>query len=99
MFGKRDSKYMLGLLHLFVQAAAGNACQGIYEREVARKHLEVKRSMPYGHRLLLPVRRVIATCVVFARVPKNASERLHSQGGLDGVTIVVENIRPKLQGR
>ena len=54
------------------------------------RHPEIMRSMPYGHRLLLPVRRVIATRVVFAGDPKNAWERSHSQGGLDGVAIVVE---------
>ena len=48
------------------------------------------RSMPYGHRLLLPVRRVVLTRVIFTANPKSQWERSHSQKGLDGVTAVVE---------
>ena len=46
--------------------------------------------MPYGHRQLLPVRRVILTRVVFTSNPKHEWERSNSQKGLDGVTVVVE---------
>ena len=35
------------------------------------RHPEIMRSMPYGHRLLLPVRRVIATKIIFTSNPKN----------------------------
>ncbi len=51
---------------------------------------EIMRSMPYGHRLLLPVRRVILTRVIFTNDVKNPWERSHSQKGLDGVTVVVQ---------
>ena len=49
------------------------------------RHPEIMRSMPYGHRLLLPVRRVILSRVVFTNNPKSAWERSHSQRGLNGV--------------
>lgn len=54
------------------------------------RHPEIMRSMPYGHRLLLPVRRVVLTRVIFTANPKSQWERSHSQKGLDGVTAVVE---------
>ena len=54
------------------------------------RHAEIMRSMPYGHRLLLPIRRVILTRVVFTSNPKSEWERSHSQPGLNGVTVVVE---------
>ena len=54
------------------------------------RHPEIMRSMPYGHRLLLPVRRVIATRVVFTANKKSEWERSHSQKGMDGVAIVTE---------
>ena len=49
------------------------------------------RSMPQGHRLLLPVRRVIATKVVFTSDPRNPWERSHSAQGIHGVTTIVEH--------
>ena len=54
------------------------------------RHPEIMRSMPYGHRLLLPVRRVVLTRVIFTANPKSEWERSHSQKGLHGVTAVVE---------
>ena len=54
------------------------------------RHPEIMRSMPYGHRLLLPVRRVVLTRVIFTVNPKSEWERSHSQKGLHGVTAVVE---------
>ena len=54
------------------------------------RHPEIMRSMPYGHRLLLPVRRVALTRVIFTANPKSEWERSHSQKGLHGVTAVVE---------
>ena len=48
------------------------------------------RKMPYGHRLLLPVRRVVLTRVIFTANPKSEWERSHSQKGLHGVTAVLE---------
>ena len=54
------------------------------------RHPEIMRSMPYGHRLLLPVRRVVLTRVIFTVSPKSEWERSHSQKGLRGVTAVVE---------
>ena len=54
------------------------------------RHPELMRSMPYGHRLLLPVRRVILTKVFFTANSKNPWERSHSACGLDGVTTIVE---------
>ena len=54
------------------------------------RHPEIMRSMPYGHRLLLPVRRVVLTRVIFTPNPKSEWERSHSQKGLNGVTAVVE---------
>ena len=54
------------------------------------RHPEIMRSMPHGHRLLLPVRRVIATKVIFTSDPRNPWERTHSAQGLHGVTTIVE---------
>ena len=54
------------------------------------RHQEIMRSMPCGHRLLLQVRRVILTRVIFTNDVKNPWERSHSQKGLDGVTVVVQ---------
>ena len=54
------------------------------------RHPEIMRSMPQGHRLLLPVRRVIATKVLFTSDPRNAWERSHSAQGINGVTTIVE---------
>ena len=54
------------------------------------RHPEIMRSMPYGHRLLLPVPRVVLTRVIFTANPKSEWERSHSQKGLHGVTAVVE---------
>ena len=54
------------------------------------RHPEIMRKMPYGHRLLLPVRRVICSKVIFTDNPKREWERSHSQKGLHGVTVVVE---------
>ena len=54
------------------------------------RHPEIMRSMPEGHRLLLPVRRVIFKRHIFTPNPKNEWERSHSQKGLNGVTAVVE---------
>ncbi len=54
------------------------------------RHPEIMRSMPCGHRLLLPVRRVILTRVIFTNDVKNPWGRSHSQKGLDGVTVVVQ---------
>ena len=54
------------------------------------RHPEIMRSMPYGHRLLLPVRRVVRTRVIFTVNPKSEWERSHAQKGLHGVTAVVE---------
>ena len=54
------------------------------------RHPECMRSMPFGHRLLLPTRRVVMTKVVFTANPKNPRERSHSNKGLDGLTMVVE---------
>ena len=54
------------------------------------RHPEIMRSMPYGHRLLLPVRRVVLTRAIFTANPKSEWERSHSQKGLHGVTAVVE---------
>ena len=48
------------------------------------------RSMPHGHRLLLPVRRVISTKVIFTSDPRNPWERTHSAQGIDGLTSIVE---------
>ena len=45
------------------------------------RHPEIMRSMPYGHRLLLPVRRVVLTRVIFTANPKSSWERSHSQKG------------------
>ena len=54
------------------------------------RHPVIMRSMPYGHRLLLPVRRVVLTRVIFTANPKSEWEISHSQKGLHGVTAVVE---------
>ena len=54
------------------------------------RHPEIMRSMPYGHRLLLPVRRVVLARVIFTVNPKSEWGRSHSQKGLHGVTAVVE---------
>jgi hypothetical protein len=54
------------------------------------RHPEIMRTMPYGHRLLLPVRRVIMTKVIFTSNPKNPWERSHSAQGIDGLTTIVE---------
>merc|ERR1739836_113479 len=54
------------------------------------RHPEIMRSMPYGHRLLLPARRVVLTRVIFTVNPKSEWERSHAQKGLHGVTAVVE---------
>jgi len=54
------------------------------------RHPEIMRSMPQGHRLLLPVRRVIMTKVVFTSDPRNPWERSHSAQGINGVTTIVE---------
>ena len=50
------------------------------------RHPELMRRMPYGHRMLLPLRRVILTKVFFTANSKNPWERSHSAFGLDGVT-------------
>ena len=60
------------------------------------RHPEIMRSMPYGHRLLLPVRRVVLTRVIFTVNPNSEWERSHSQKGLDGVTCVVEQAEASL---
>ena len=78
-----------------VHPAQGRLCGDCAGKTVANckwlgRHTEIMRSMPYGHRLLLPVRRVILTRVVFTSNPKSEWERSHSQKGLDGVTVVVE---------
>ena len=54
------------------------------------RHPELMRRMPYGHRLLLPLRRVILTKVFFTANAKNPWERSHAACGLDGVTTIVE---------
>ena len=54
------------------------------------RHPETMRSMPFGHRMLLPLRRVIMTKVVFTSNPKNPWERSHSAQGLHGLTTIVE---------
>ena len=54
------------------------------------RHPELMRRMPYGHRMLLPLRRVILTKVFFTANSKNPWERSHSAFGLDGVTTIVE---------
>lgn len=54
------------------------------------RHPVIMRSMPYGHRLLLPVRRVVLTRVMFTANPNSEWESTHSQKGLHGVTAVVE---------
>ena len=54
------------------------------------RHPELMRRMPYGHRMLLPLRRVILTKVFFSANSKNPWERSHSAFGLDGVTTIVE---------
>lgn len=54
------------------------------------RHPVNMRSMPYGHRWLLPVRRVVLTRVIFTANPKSEWEISHSQKGLHGVTAVVE---------
>ena len=54
------------------------------------RHPECMRSMPYGHRLLLPTRRVIMTKVIFSTNPRSAWERCHAAKGLSGLTMVVE---------
>ena len=54
------------------------------------RHPELMRRMPYGHRMLLPLRRVILTKVFFTSNSKNPWERSHAACGLDGVTTIVE---------
>ena len=54
------------------------------------RHPELMRRMPYGHRMLLPLRRVILTKVFFTANSKNPWEQSHSAFGLDGVTTIVE---------
>ena len=54
------------------------------------RHPEIMRSMPYGHRLLLPLRRVISQKVFFTANPRNEWERSHSAQGLHGLTTIVE---------
>ena len=54
------------------------------------RHPEIMRSMPHGHRLLLPVRRVISTKVIFTSDPRNPWERTHSAQGIHGLTTIVE---------
>ena len=54
------------------------------------RHPELMRRMPYGHRMLLPLRRVILTKVFFTANSKNPWERSHAAFGLDGVTTIVE---------
>ena len=54
------------------------------------RHPEIMRQMPFGHRLLLPVSRVIATKIIFTSNPKNPWERTHSSQGIHGVTTIVE---------
>ena len=63
------------------------------------RHPELMCRMPYGHRLLLPLRRVILTKVFFTANPKNPWERSHSACGLDGVTTIVEQapVLPAIQ--
>ena len=51
---------------------------------------ELMRRMPYGRRMLLPLRRVILTKVFFTSNSKNPWERSHAACGLDGVTTIVE---------
>ena len=46
--------------------------------------------MPYGHRLLLPVRRVVLTRVIPTVNPNSEGAISHAQKGLHGVTAVVE---------
>ena len=43
------------------------------------RHPEIMRSKPYGHRLLLPVRRVVLTRVIFTVNPKSEWERTPEQ--------------------
>ena len=43
------------------------------------RHPAIMRRMPYGHRLLLPVRRVVLTRVIFTANPKSEWEISHSQ--------------------
>ena len=54
------------------------------------RHPEIMRSMPFGHRLLLPVRRVLMTKVFFAPDGKNLWQRSHSIKGIHGLTTLVE---------
>ena len=54
------------------------------------RHPEIMRTMPYGHRLLLPLNRVISTKIIFTSNPKNPWERTHSAQGISGVTTIVE---------
>ncbi len=54
------------------------------------RHPEIMRSMPYGHRLLLPIRRVALARAISTANPKSGWEISHAQKGLHGVTAVVE---------
>ena len=88
--GEEQANLSLHCYNCLVKATTEMPVNALANGRWLGRHPEIMRSMPYGHRLLLPVRRVIFTKVIFTDNPKREWERSHSQKGLHGVTVVVE---------